>query len=300
MVGECKLMCKKPYIKNLHAHKDKLGMMLSADKRLDATPFGCGQCMHCRINKSREWTHRILLEASTSKDACFVTLTYQDDYLPKDKNVSKPDVQKYIKRLRRKIEPNKIKYFAVGEYGDVTFRPHYHIVLFNLGIKNTAVITSTWAKGFAQIAELNKDTARYITGYITGKLKDKDLYGREKEFMLCSTGSKESPGGIGLTAIDTIARKLISNPYFEKRIVKELHYGKSKLPLGRYLTRKLAEKLDIKEWQFGEEFLDYQEEIFKKHLTQDSTFYKNLLEENKGSRDSQIAKSKIRKQRRRI
>ena len=52
---------------------------------------------------------------------CFVTLTYDDDHVPKDKSgrlVLRPDdLKNFLKRVRKDVYPGKIRYYAVGEYG---------------------------------------------------------------------------------------------------------------------------------------------------------------------------------------
>ena len=99
-------------------------------KCADPKPWGpCRQCLHCRINKSREWSHRIMLEASSFKHNSFITLTYASNPV----SLQPKHLQDFIKRLRRRLDEyqNKVRFFAVGEYGDVSERPHYHIALFN-------------------------------------------------------------------------------------------------------------------------------------------------------------------------
>lgn len=104
----------------------------------------CGQCMACRINRSREWADRCLLELQSHDFAEFVTLTYDDYHVPvswyADKCTGEAfpsltlryrDVQLFLKRLR-KMTGQFIRYFGCSEYGDTTQRPHYHIILFGL------------------------------------------------------------------------------------------------------------------------------------------------------------------------
>jgi hypothetical protein len=38
-----------------------------------------------------------------------------------------------MKRLRKAREPNKVRFFLGGEYGEENKRPHYHALLFNVG-----------------------------------------------------------------------------------------------------------------------------------------------------------------------
>lgn len=85
------------------------------------------------------WSFRLVKEGESSNTALFVTLTYNTEHVPITNkgflNLKKKDIQDYFKRLR-KLEKDKIKYFVCGEYGSRTFRPHYHIILFNAQIKN--------------------------------------------------------------------------------------------------------------------------------------------------------------------
>ena len=87
----------------------------------------CGKCLSCRLNRARDWANRCVLEASNFKENSFVTLTYEDAYVPK--KLCKSAVQLFIKKLRN--DGFKIRYFAVGERGDEKGRPHYHIIVFN-------------------------------------------------------------------------------------------------------------------------------------------------------------------------
>lgn len=85
----------------------------------------CGSCIGCRINKTSQWTFRLLLEQKNWDKASFITLTYDDDHLPSDASLHPEDLTLFWKRLRKNLDGRKIKYFACGEYGDATQRPHY-------------------------------------------------------------------------------------------------------------------------------------------------------------------------------
>ena len=69
----------------------------------------CGKCMACRVKRTMEWSVRILDEASYYKTNTFLTLTYNDENLPKDGSLSKEEVQKYLKRLRERLDGREIK-----------------------------------------------------------------------------------------------------------------------------------------------------------------------------------------------
>lgn len=86
----------------------------------------CGKCTECQENYSREWAFRCVQEASFYSESCFVTLTYADNPVM----LIKKDFQDFLKRLRERIFPIKIRYFLSGEYGSHTLRPHGHIMIF--------------------------------------------------------------------------------------------------------------------------------------------------------------------------
>lgn len=94
--------------------------------------------MNCRIRRSSEWGIRVEHERQYWEDSCFVRLSYDEDHLPKNNSVSKKELTGYIRRLRERMAPSKLKYFACGEYGEKTGRAHYHIILFGIGKRGWA------------------------------------------------------------------------------------------------------------------------------------------------------------------
>ena len=95
--------------------------------------FGCGRCLPCRLNQRRIKTTRIMLESFMHDESIFVGLSYDDENLPEGGNLDKEGQRLWLKRFRRKIEPVKIRFYEVGEYGDENLRPHYHYVFFGIG-----------------------------------------------------------------------------------------------------------------------------------------------------------------------
>lgn len=89
----------------------------------------CGRCIGCRLEKRRQWAIRCVHESQFHDENCFITLTYDDDNLPDSNSLVKSDIQKFFKRLRKKIN-KKIKTLYCGEYGDKFGRPHYHAIIF--------------------------------------------------------------------------------------------------------------------------------------------------------------------------
>lgn len=256
------MFCKNPYIRTPHGVKKK-DVILSEDARLHSTPFGCGQCLPCRINKSRNWTARIILEAKKHESTCFTTLTYDEGSVPDGYSLSKRDFQLFIKRFRYFIDPHKVRYFGVGEYGDDTFRPHYHIILFGIDSVDPNV-KKAWQKGFTQSLPLSPYLARYITGYVVKKMTKSDddrLKGRDPEFMTCSRN-----GGIGSTYIDMLAEHIKKQPYYNGNYIDEIKIGKKLYHLGRYLSERLNQKLDSNINEKELKFYEHQNEMFDKIL----------------------------------
>lgn len=227
---------------------------------VDGQAHACGQCLACRINRRRLWSHRILLESLERSDNSFITLTYSDDHLPllsgKTSSTLVPaHLRDWLKRLRKKVAPIRLRYFAVGEYGDETQRPHYHAAVFGLSAcsygttryaKSTwkkccpscDLVYETWGHGNIFIGELNATTAQYVAGYVCKKMTAKDdlrLDGRHPEFARMSLKP-----GIGASMMDEVGSILLSMDEDElPDVPSALRHGASLLPLGRYLRQQL-------------------------------------------------------------
>jgi len=145
----------------------------------------CGQCLGCRLEHAKEWALRCIHEASLYDNGlnnCFITLTYADENLPPFGNLRKIDFQKFIRSLRKKTK-QKIRYFMCGEYGEKTYRPHYHALLFGFRFsdqklvnirKGNRVYTSqfldeTWKHGACEISAVTFKSAGYVARYIVKK-----------------------------------------------------------------------------------------------------------------------------------
>lgn len=161
----------------------------------------CGQCMGCRIDKSRAWALRCVQESTLHEDNCFITLTYNDKNVNSFGSLEKQHLQNFMKELRRKYA-NKttynshtglttkntgIRFFSCGEYGNNFDRPHYHILLFGFDFDDkeylktengypcytSEKLSKLWRKGFHLIGECSYESAAYIARYCTKKLTGK-------------------------------------------------------------------------------------------------------------------------------
>nr|QJB19764.1 MAG: replication initiator protein [Microvirus sp.] len=158
----------------------------------------CGHCMACRIARSREWASRIIHEMGYHNGSSFITLTYSDEYLPSDSSISIPDVQKFLKRLRKDLAPKRIRYFLSGEYGDGKgerkINPHYHAIIFGLspGLDTQLLIKQNWPYGMIDVGTVTYNSARYVAAYVLkkydGRKADEEYQGRQPPFCLMSKG----------------------------------------------------------------------------------------------------------------
>ncbi|WNK13061.1 MAG: replication initiator protein [Microvirus sp.] len=164
----------------------------------------CGQCIGCRLERSRQWAIRCVHEAYGHEDNAFITLTYAPEYLPSDVSLKKNHFQKFMKRLRKAISPKKVRFFHCGEYGEQNQRPHYHACLFGYDFPDKILYTirdecrlyrspmleKLWPNGFATVGDVTFESAayvaRYITKKITGSLAEKHYNGRTPEYTTMS------------------------------------------------------------------------------------------------------------------
>lgn len=142
----------------------------------------CGSCGACRANRRVEWSFRLKEELKQSTSAYFITLTYDEDSLPISSSgyptLIKPDLQKFLKRFRKqqtKYTDAKIRYYAVGEYGTTTHRPHYHVISFNAHRATMDELSNIWKLGYITISPLNDARIHYTTKYHVNYEKEKRI-----------------------------------------------------------------------------------------------------------------------------
>lgn len=145
--------------------------------------INCGQCIGCRLERSRQWAVRCVHEAAVHEKNCFITLTYDEAHLPKDNSLDLRDFQLFMKRLRKKYK-QKIRFFHCGEYGENFGRPHYHACLFNFDFDDKILfknikgnnlylseeLSKLWPFGFSTIGDVTFESAAYVARYITKKV----------------------------------------------------------------------------------------------------------------------------------
>jgi len=268
------------------------------------TPVPCGKCVNCKKRRSRHWVFRLQEETKVSSSVSFLTLTYDDENLPKTENgfatIRKKDFQSWMKRFRQECPRSKnntrIKYYAVGEYGEKNDRPHYHAVLFNVPhsiIRNPQKVVDTWKQGIIELEypRNNAKTTNYVTGYITkSTFERRDHYDlntgliteddRVKDFSLMSKGM----------GINYLTPKMIN--YFRDRqifvIVREdgelismPRYYKNKIFTPRELSKMYKEYINILDMDMEEEIKNIGSDYFKRQRDQIQALIRKTDKENK-------------------
>ena len=145
----------------------------------------CGQCIGCRLERSRQWATRCLHESSLYQDNSFITLTYDDENLPRGGTLVYDDFQRFMKRLRFRFSNQTIRFYMGGEYGETTNRPHYHACLFGLRFPDlrllkvtrsgfrlytSQILESLWPYGLCSIGDVSFQSAAYIARYCVQKV----------------------------------------------------------------------------------------------------------------------------------
>jgi hypothetical protein len=150
----------------------------------------CGRCIGCRLEHSRINAARIMHESKSHQLNTFVTLTYDEEHCPTDFSLVPDHMQKFWKRLRRAHEPQQLRYFYCGEYGENFERPHYHACMFGIDFHDkklwtrendndlyeSATLDKIWGKGKCIIGELTFESAAYVGRYVTKKITGKNAF----------------------------------------------------------------------------------------------------------------------------
>ncbi|WNK13635.1 MAG: replication initiator protein [Microvirus sp.] len=213
----------------------------------------CRGCIGCRLEYRRQWAIRCEHENIFHKKSCFLTLTFNDENRPENGSLSVRPLQLFLKKLRKKLGPKKIRYFACGEYGEKFDRPHYHAIIWGYDFQPTAasledgtsasdVATKIWGHGFARVDPFSPERAAYVAGYalkkINGQLAEKhyeridpdtgEITQRKAEFVTMSRA-----GGIGHKFFEQFRTDIYPCDF-------ALHKGK-KGRVPRYYDNKLSE-----------------------------------------------------------
>lgn len=167
---------------------------LQLNKRYKGLPGGyvriipCGKCVGCLSRKRSDWFIRLLSEYDHAESAVFFTLTYDDEKLPQNYEVSYEDVWNFVRRVKKKVP--KVRYFIVSEYGSKTSRPHYHGFFFNLPIDEQkqdnfqAYLHGLWDRGFVTVGTPSYRRFNYVVKYCLAL--SESFTSRAKPFLCCN------------------------------------------------------------------------------------------------------------------
>ncbi len=219
--------------------RDENGNIKIKDPYPDQIP--CGNCIGCRLKKAKQWAIRCMHEKQYHENSSFITLTYSDEKINENKSLDKKKVQKFMKKLRKAIEPEKIRFYMCGEYAPNSIeeelkeqqlplekrrckgRPHYHIIIFgydfpdktkwktdpSTGITQyrSKLLESKWTEGYSTIGNVTPEsilyTAKYILKKINGKPSKNYYQGKEKEYTTMSRRD-----GIGKKYLDEFKEEI--------------------------------------------------------------------------------------------
>lgn len=168
----------------------------------------CGQCIGCKLERSKKWAARCVHEASTNQSNSFITLTFSDRYINPEHTLEKAKVSeftKFVKRFRERIRPTKVSYFHCAEYGyqyekddhkklypikdslgrDLVGRPHHHALIFGydfpdkvyykdtpagMPIYRSEILEGLWPFGYSSVGAITFESAAYVARYCVKKL----------------------------------------------------------------------------------------------------------------------------------
>lgn len=230
----------------------------------------CGQCIGCRLERSRQWAVRIMHEASMHEDNVFVTLTYDDEHLPYRGCLQKQDFQKFMKRLRKKFR-GRISFYHCGEYGDENWRPHYHAILFGVDFADrvfysengrgeklytSETLSGLWGRGLAVFGDVTFESAAYCARYCVKKVTGDaavlhyqrvdavsgERYQLPPEYATMSLKTSDGVGGIGFRWLQKFGKEVEDDDSVVMRgreMLPPRYYDKKRDKMAMKQVRKL-------------------------------------------------------------
>lgn len=137
------------------------------------------------------------------------------------------DLDLFLKRLRSYYPDEKLRYYAVSEYGPTSFRPHWHLLLFSNSERFSQTVcenvSKAWSYGRCDASLSRGFAAPYVASYVNSFVALPDFYTqmpkvvRPKSFH--SIGFTESnlfPRKVRIAEIDEVANKCINGVCVER------------------------------------------------------------------------------------
>lgn len=206
----------------------------------------CGSCLGCRQAKARDWALRSCMELEEAGKGVFVTLTFDPAHCPE--RVQKRDLQLFLKRFRKCFPSGAVRYLACGEYGELSGRPHYHLIVFGIGLEDlpgsvlirkgstpesflysSPTVSHCWPYGFNSVAECTFNNCLYVARYGV-----KSLTSKREGFLLMS----RRPG----LGVDWCKRNLDGSSRF-------VYVGSHKGLLNSYLFHLVNDETDFERFE---------------------------------------------------
>lgn len=176
------------------------GSVAFSNKPGSLYPFkvACGQCVGCRLERSRQWAVRCVHEAKCHERNAYVTLTFNDENLPASGSLDYSIFQAFMRRVRKSFA-NRVRFYMAGEYGEKTMRPHFHALLFGADFPDRVLIRAgnllpsyagrsggstqdrsalyssarlgeLWPLGFSSVGDVTFESAAYVARYVMKKV----------------------------------------------------------------------------------------------------------------------------------
>jgi hypothetical protein len=160
----------------------------------------CGQCVGCRLERSRQWAVRCMHEAQMHTSNCFITLTYAPEFITeaKDLSLNYEHFQLFMKRLRKRFSGKTIRFYMAGEYGELRDRPHFHACIFGLDFEDkkffkrtetgsilytSKILEELWPYGYSSVGDVNFESAAYVARYIMKKINGKPRLDKDGKWV---------------------------------------------------------------------------------------------------------------------
>lgn len=153
------------------------------------------------------------------------------------------DLDLFLKRLRSYYPDEKLRYYAVSEYGPTSFRPHWHLLLFSNSERFSQTVlenvSKAWSYGRCDASLSRGFAAPYVASYVNSFVALPDFYTqmpkvvRPKSFH--SIGFTESnlfPRKVRIDEVDEVADKCIDGVRVERN-----GYFRTIKPTWPYLLR---------------------------------------------------------------
>ena len=137
------------------------------------------------------------------------------------------DLDLFLKRLRSYYPDEKLRYYAVSEYGPTSFRPHWHLLLFSNSERFSKTVcenvSKAWSYGRCDASLSRGFAASYVASYVNSFVALPDFYTqmpkvvRPKSFH--SIGFTESnlfPRKVRVAEVDEVADKCLDGVCVER------------------------------------------------------------------------------------